>query len=937
MYSTYATTSFITKPTLPQNLASNSASNTPTTVVLSWTALATGVGYNVQYCTGECTSQTQESATTPIDRWKTGITTFAPTHEVTGLTPNTQYSFRVQAQKTLTTPSDTQTSNWTTPITATPTFNAPQNFAISAQTATSISVSWDQDAKATGGYNIQYCHSGTCDGSEGTSSTSTDANKWITGTDPASSATSQAVSSLTSGTTYKFRMRSVQSSPSANSKWTSILTSTTKPVAPSSLAISNQATTTATLTWTAPTGVNQNYDIEYCSNLSNCSITTGLQGSWTSPSTTSATSGLSSKPLTGLTSATQYNLRIRATRTEGSTTVKSAWAGVSFTTKPETVPNSNFRTTANTLTTVTVNWTAVARATGYHIQYCKVSDSNCGANGAGTAWASISTDPTNANATSGTVASTTTSKEVTSLTTNAEYRFRVRAQKTISNPTDTQVSNWSNTVNATPLFSPPASPSVSAQTSTTATLSWTNNADATSGYEIHYCTGTCTAQTTTSTTPTDTSKWIDLSTNDASAGASSKTISSLSSNTNYKFRIRSLRPANVVSPWSAIVSGTTAIAPPSGLSISSYTATSAILSWTAPTGLAGTYDIQYCSTLANCAITPDASLQGGWTASNITGIAQSRTSYNIPTTSAGTQYNLRIRATGSSSVKSNWAGFSFITPTAVPQNFALNSRTSTELTLNWTAVTGANGGYVIEYCQNHATNCTSSGSGSSWGTTGTGATAGTIEKTSQSDSSHALSSLTTDALYNLRIRTKITGTPNSVVAYSAWAYLQAQPTADPAPPTSPQASTPITTSKIPVSWTAPSTVPTGGYQVQHCENNSSSCTSSGGGADWDSATPKNVTSGTSTTISSLTAGTKYNIRVRSVKTSTPNAYSVWTTPIQADTVLTAPNAPTVAQGVGKRRINCIVDCGNGSNKLQLKSVRRCCGLFSKFKLGNIHK
>ena len=127
--------------------------------------------------------------------------------------------------------------------------------------------------------------------------------------------------------------------------------------------------------------------------------------------------------------------------------------------------------------------------------------------------------------------------------------------------------------------------------------------------------------------------------------------------------------------------------------------------------------------------------------------------------------------------------------------------------------------------------------------------------------------------------------------------LQAAPTTNPDPPTSPQAGTPITTTKIPITWTAGTGATS--YQVQHCAHHATTCQADGTGSDWSSSTQStttDVTSGVSTTISSLTQGTTYNFRVRSVKSSTPNALSTWTTPVQATTLIAKPTGLSVTQG-----------------------------------------
>ena len=522
--------------------------------------------------------------------------------------------------------------------------------------------------------------------------------------------------------------------------------------------------------------------------------------------------------------------------------------------------------------------------------------------------------------------------DIPSLTANEEYRVRIRSKKTLATPSDTQYSDWTNSQNATPELSYPANFETNAQTTTSVTVQWTQNTDATGGYIVQYCTASSTncdqAGTGSDWTSTTTAGQKGQVAETATA-TTSTTISSLNSGITYRARIQSIQTTpSAQSPWSTPIEITTLPASPTPTS-SSKTTTAFTVNWTKPTGTktgAGAFEYSYCQHHAtNCTTTGTGSSYP-----NSTTAPDTKLQETITGRTPATQYNFRIRAVktlNATDYKSPWATISILTNPPTP-TLTFGSRTTTAITVNWTAITGANNGYRVEYCKS-SVNCDTAQTGSDWGGAQTNtATKGSTDISTQATISTQFTSLTTDSTYLFRIASKAEGSSNTITSQSSWSStFTAIPTANPSPPTALTAGT-ATTTTIPLTWTAPATVPSGGYQIQHCENHSTTCTSTGTGTDWSTATITDASS-TSHTLT-LTTGTTYNIRIRSVKTSTPNAYSALDNSNSSFNKIRNPNKPPSFNRSKQQLTLCFLDCGDRSNFLQNKNLRS--GLFNWYKL-----
>jgi hypothetical protein len=195
---------------------------------------------------------------------------------------------------------------YTTTIGAAPApCNAPSGLSASSITNTSATVNWSAVSGAVS-YKVEY--------KANSSST------WLVAAS-ANTGTSQALSGLTQGTLYDYRVAT--NCASATSAATAAQFTTTVPAScgtPTGLASSAVSASGATVSWAAVSGAS-NYDVDY--KLSSAST-------WTNAVTaTTATS----RSITGLSASSTYDYRVRANCSGAS----SAYASAQFTTSAATV------------------------------------------------------------------------------------------------------------------------------------------------------------------------------------------------------------------------------------------------------------------------------------------------------------------------------------------------------------------------------------------------------------------------------------------------------------------------------------------------------------------------------------------------------------------------------------------------------------------------
>ncbi len=434
------------------------------------------------------------------------------------------------------------------------------------------------------------------------------------------------------------------------------------PAGLSSSAITN---TSATVSWVAvPNALS--YDVDYKLTATS---------TWTNAATAITTT---SKNITGLTLGTTYDWRVRANCSGGSGNYVSA----QFTTTSPVACNApTGLSAAPSPTTGYVSWTAVSGANSYDVDYKATSSST---------WINI------ASAIPGTYSI------LSNLAYSTSYDWRVRTNCT-SGSSSYSTGQFS-TAAASGCIDPTAL--ASSVTTNSANLSW-NSASGSTSYSVQY-------------RPTNSGSWITIV---SSTTATNVNLSGLSLATSYDWRVRSYCASgnSGFSLAQFTTASTGACNPPSGLSSSSITTSSATVSWNSVSG-ANNYDVDYkansSSTWINIA-TATMSISAG-----VSGLT------------ASTLYDWRVR-TNCSSGSSSYSAAQFTTSGAAvcnpPSGLTSSSITSFSANVSWGNVSGGNN-YDVDY------KATSS---STWISAATATTATSV----------GISGLSASTTYDWRVRT----------------------------------------------------------------------------------------------------------------------------------------------------------------------------------------
>ena len=293
--------------------------------------------------------------------------------------------------------------------------------------------------------------------------------------------------------------------------------------------------------------------------------------------------------------------------------------------------------------------------------------------------------------------------------------------------------------------------------------------------------------------------------------------------------------------------------------------------WTAPADDGGaaitSYTVAYKATRSACPATIDRT----WTRRTTT-----RTTTTLASLANGTDYRLCVRATNSAG-SSGWADVS-ATPASVPgtpTNVTATTGTR-QLTVEWTAPAD-NGdaitSYTVQRCAAANRACTST-----WADAGTATT-----------NRHTITGLDNGTAYGIRIRAT---NANGAGSWSSTAFGS---TVVIAPGTPSDLSTTIGSRYITLSWTAPSTggSPITRYTVE-CRLADDTVTS--GNCDSSSWIVYRTSSNTSITISSLTNGVTYDLRVKATNKVGDSAWSEVATATPSATPGTPSNVQALPSG-----------------------------------------
>ena len=833
-----ATTTATAKPDAITDLAATKdATNGATEIDLAWTAPDNNGEAITSY-----TLQRKEGSGNYADVSPAPVAT-ATSYTDTGLTPATAYTYRIRATNS---EGDAAWSNEPSETTdnAAPAKITDLAAALpSSDPYRSMALTWTapiNNGAAISSYTLQR-KSGS--GSYANVSTTIGA-----------SATSYTDTGLTPGTTYTYQIRAVNSV--GNADWSTnepsaTTTATAVPDAITGMTATRDSTngdTEIDLSWTAPDANGEaitSYRLERKAG----------SGSW-GLATASIAVGATSYSDTGLTPATAYTYRLRATNSVGD----AAWSNTPAATTDDAVPAAVADLTAtkdatNGSTEIDLAWTAPANHGRAIIRYILQRKAGSGS------YAVIVNN----------IPAIDTTYSDTGLTPGTAYTYRIRARNSLGG------GEWSNDASATTDNAAPA---------TISDLSATK--DATNGSREIDLTWTAPAANGASITSytlqrkSGSGNFANVSTTIA-AGATTYSDTGLTPATTYTYQIRAVNSVGNAE-WSNQDSETTGVAPPDAITGMTATkdatngATEIDLAWTAPA--------------ANGAPISSYTLERKAGSGNFVALSSSpgasATSYSDTGLTPATLYTYRLRAWNSGGA-GGWSN----EPTATTDNAAPAAITgmtatrdstngATEIDLAWTAPANhgaAISGYRLER---------KAGSGS-WGL----ATA----SIATSATTYSDTGLTPATTYTYRLRA------TNSVGDAAWSNTPSARTANAAPATvanlaaSVGSTDPYRTVRL--TWTAPAAhgAAISGYRLER----------KAGAGSFVLVSSAIGAGATSYTDTGLTPGTTYTYRIRAANSVGNAAWS--NEPTVTTTATAVPDAIT--------GMTATTDSNNGATEIDL--------------------
>jgi len=575
---------------------------------------------------------------------------------------------------------------------------------------------------------------------------------WSTTT---STVDSVALTGLGYAYTYQFQVQAVCSGGTTSSYSTMDSFTTLTCLYPSGITVSSITSTSAVISWTGVSGATS-YTIGY-----------RISGTTTWHDTTVT---VTTCTLTGLTDTTTYNYDVQTTCTGGGTSAFSTVSNFTTLNAPACGIPTALAVSSVTSSSAILSWTGVTGATSYSIKYRTT---------AGTTWT--------------TVTSTTTSYTLTGLAAGTGYLYEVAA---ICPSGTSAYSSYITFVTLSCIV--PSSPTSASVTSSSAIVSWSASPGA-----VSYTLGYRVSGTTT---------W-----HDTTVTGTSVTLTGLLTSTTYQYEVETVCSGGGTSPWSSTYTFTTltttgACGVPSGLTASSLTSSSAVLSWTAAAG-AVSYKLKYKTA-------------AGTSTSWIT-ISTTSTSYTLTGLSYATTYDYEVEAICSTDTSVYSSASTFTTLTCLyPTSVTVGSITSSSAVISFTGATGA-----ISYTLGYHT----SGS-TSW------------TDVAVTSSPYTLTGLSADSTYVFDLKTTCTGGGTSSWTSTSSFTTTASGTTSCGTPTGMTTSSITSTSAV-LSWTAVTGAVS--YNIQYRVL---------GATTWSTTTATS----TSVTLTGLSASTTYEFQVQTV-------------------------------------------------------------------------
>ncbi|MEE1320738.1 MAG: fibronectin type III domain-containing protein [Acutalibacteraceae bacterium] len=298
------------------------------------------------------------------------------------------------------------------------------------------------------------------------------------------------------------------------------------------------------------------------------------------------------------------------------------------------------KATSVTYNSATLTWKKVSGADGYEVQQYKSKK-----------WTTVKKIESGS----------TVSYKVSKLTTGTTYKYRVRAYDKRLLKTD-----YSAYVNITvkPLPAKVTGLKASSAGYNSVKLSWSKVSGA-SGYVVQQY---------------KSKKWVDLKT----VTSNSLTVTGLTTDTSYSFRVRAYRTVSKKKHYSASYSSTVKCTPKlpatSSVKVSKEATTSVYLTWSKVTGATG-YQVYNPKTKK-------------WESS------KGKTSYTIKSLAANSKYTAKVRAFRKTSKKTYYGvekSITFVTKPAALKNVKVSDITTNSLKVSWSKASNVSGYSVLVY------------------------------------------------------------------------------------------------------------------------------------------------------------------------------------------------------------------------------------------------
>ena len=480
---------------------------TPTGLSVSSTT-ASGASLDWDDVTG-ATAYAYRHKVSTDSTWETAVEVTTSDATISGLANGTTYDFAVLARNT------GGDSAWSDTAQGTTNPATPTGLSVSSTTASGASLDWDD---VTGATAYAYRHKVSTD------------STWETAVEVTTS--DATISGLANGTTYDFAV--LARNTGGDSAWSDTTQGTTNPATPESSVAVAATSSAIVFDWADSHGATT-YAYQHRVN--------GSQN-WGTEQTVAA----SSVTVTGLSSGTEYDFRVRARNAGGD----SEWpAPIRGLTSPGVPTNLSAPTVE--YNSIVLDWDDTKGATAYEFQTKPRSHGN---------WTSF--HPVRQAA-----ASTAVVGGLDDLT---AYDFRVRAKNASGEGEWAEVS--ATTIEEPPL--PPQQVEVSLVSSTTLTFEWVGDRATSYGYQYR---------------EEGTEEWSE----EKDVSESRVTITGLTTDQEYEFRVRAKNSGGASSYCEPIVRATPTLGPPpvpSGLSVTSVDETEITLDWD-DTPDADAYNYQY--------------------------------------------------------------------------------------------------------------------------------------------------------------------------------------------------------------------------------------------------------------------------------------------------------------------------------------------------------